>query len=349
MTLDREPCKPGYADTYGDRMFTVAHDGTQFIGVGTNRASIFDQPQGAIFTSTTGATWTSRTIPFNESQVNSDKIHLAPRGRTVALVGPGVAGTTSNGGVTWQVGTPPAESAVVVDAVAGTSRWVAAGFTAAGGSAATWVSTNGRTWSRRTSPAFSGFCPEAVASRGNRFVIVGSDCRANPRAIVVTSSDGLTWARNRLPVSRPIVLRDVAAIGSGFLAGGSDVSASGAKGSGLWYSASGTSWRRVGFFSAPSDGEEVVRIVRTSAGVHVLLERGGLTDGQAPTAYWSPTGTSGWRRDGNLPNPGYGSEDGDLLVDAAASGTRIVAVGWFNDIDPGYHSSGGVAWRGTAR
>ena len=75
-------------------------------------------------------------------------------------------------------------------------------------------------------------------------------------------------------------------------------------------------------------------LVRTSAGYFGIGDTGGITDGRPPGSFYSATGAT-WRRDGLLPNYGYGSEDGDWMTDATASGSRIVAVGRYNDPDPG--------------
>ena len=88
--------------------------------------------------------------------------------------------------------------------------------------------------------------------------------------------------------------------------------------------------------------------MRTPSGYFGLTDIGSITDGLPPAAFFSATGTT-WRRDGLLPNYGYGSEDGDWLTDATAVGNTIVATGAFNDPDPGSYLAGGQAdHRGTA-
>jgi hypothetical protein len=84
-----------------------------------------------------------------------------------------------------------------------------------------------------------------------------------------------------------------------------------------------------------------------AVGYFGLRDTRSITDGLPPAAFYSSTGAT-WRRDGLLPNYGYRSEDGDRMTDAAASGTRIVAVGHYNDPDPGSYYAGGLVTTGIA-
>jgi hypothetical protein len=139
----------------------------------------------------------------------------------------------------------------------------------------------------------------------------------------------------------------VVASSTGFIAAGDDHSSKGARGTAFWTTRDGISWRRAAFFSAAKGGETLVTLVRTSVGYVGVSDTGGITDGQPPGSYYSATGAT-WRRDGLLPNARYGSEDGDWMTDATAVGTRIVAVGRYNDVDPGYYHAGGLITIGIA-
>ena len=348
LTIDRDPCSPAYIDARGNTIWALVHDGSRFIGVGTDRASAFDTPQAAAFTSTDGRSWTLGTVPFDGARFDQSDLRLATAAGLTVLVGPEVAASSTDG-TAWRVGRAPDSGSTIVGAAGRAGRWIAVGFTTRAAGATFWTSTNGRDWSRlRHRSAFDRFCPTDIAANGSTFVAVGSACD-NPYGVVLTSRDGLTWTRRTLPTSRDTALRAVTATPTGFLAAGDDESARGVRGSGIWSSRDGASWRRVAFFSAFRAGEAMQRIVVTTAGVVAIADRGGLTDGLGPTAFYSPTGTSEWHRDSGLPNPGYGSEDGDLITGAAASGGRVVVSGWFNDPDPGFSSTGGLFWTGDVR
>ena len=351
-----------YENRAGRTIWAVTHDGRQFIGAGT-ATTILDPEGPAVLSppvalrSGDGLTWTETPLPIPperfEFRTHQSGVHLAPRGATIALVGAGVAASSSDG-VSWTLGTPPSPASFVTDVAAGSSRWIAVGHGAPPnvpvdlGPAAVWTSSDGRTWTR--TKTYAAFCPEGIAARSSRFVAVGSDCaRRTPRAVVIVSADnGAHWTRVRLPAGAG-ALHDVVRWGAGFLAAGDAVSAAGRSGVAIWHSADGRTWRRVAFFTERRPGEEIVKLAVTSGGVVAIAEQGSLTDGLAPTAFFSTTGTSGWHRSGELPNPGYGSEDGDLIVDAVGAGRRVVAVGWFNDPDPGNYTRGGVVFNGLLR
>ena len=358
LEADPAACEGGNEMISGRTLWALVHDGRRFVAVGTSRASTEGEtePPTAAFRSADGVTWTEEPLPVPSTILArthfEGSVHLTTRDGTISLVMAGAAASSPDG-VTWQAGQPPSRSSIVTDAAAGASRWIAVGRGVAGDGrpkappAAIWASDDGRNWTRIHT--YAAFCPEGIASHGDRFVAVGSDCADRPRAVILASPDGLRWTRHHLPTSRPTTLNDVIPIPSGYLAGGDDVSAKGAPGMGTWFSVDGTAWRRVAFFSDRRAGEELIKLVATSRGVVAIAEEGFLTDALAPTAFFSPTGTSGWRRAGSLPNPGYGSEDGDLILDAAASGRRVLAVGWFNDPDPGNFTRGGLVFVGDVR
>ena len=345
---DPDLCTGAYHDRRGVTMWSLVHDGRRFIASGTTAGAITDVAVPAAFSSVDGRAWTERLLPFDADLFDAPDTSLATSGGTTVLVGSRIAASTTNG-TDWRTGVGPEAGSLVVGAAGRIGRWIAVGHHVDALGASMWASTNGFEWRAvRRQPTFSTFCPAAIAANGSTFVAVGSGCEAD-HGVILISRDGVTWTRRTLPTARDTLLRTVVSTADGFLAGGDDQSATGRRGMAIWHSRDGLNWRRVAFFSALSGGERLVAIVPTSAGVLAIAERGEITDGVAPTSFYSPSGTSGWRRNGSLPNPGYGSEDGDRVNAAAASGRRAVAVGWFNDPDPGYQTSGGVTWIGDVR
>lgn len=351
LTLDGTSCAPSQNEyRVGEQFEVIVPNGPGFVAMGRMAEDPYTgAPRAwASFTSDTGEDWAAHLLPFSGAQFETG-VDMASGGGLIVLVGAGF-GSRSSDGVVWQVAArPPAASSRVTAITGSNTGWLAVGQTTRTGSrAAVWLSADGLDWTRvRDQAVFGRFCASAVTWRSNRYVVVGSDCNGRPAALA--STDGVHWRRSpsQSAFARQGVARDVVCTASGFLAAGEDRSAAGARGTAFWTSTDGLSWRRVAFFSAPRGGETFVTLVRTTAGYFGLSDTGDLTAGQPPGSFYSGTGAT-WRRDGLLPNPGFGSEDGDWLTDATAVGARIVAVGIYNDIDAGYYHAGGLITIGDA-
>jgi hypothetical protein len=352
LRLDAASCTPSVdGERYGDEFETIVPGAAGFVALGR----VAEDPATAAprawasFTSSAGDNWTAHALPFPAALLEGG-VALASRAGVVEAVGAGLAGRSADG-ISWTTGTAPPSAARRVTAVTGSATgWLAVGQTTrTSPHLAVWLSADGLAWRQvRDQPVFGRFCATAAAWRANRYVIVGSDCNGRPAAL--TSTDGLTWRRapvGQTAFARLGVARDVIATATGFLAAGEDRSAAGARGTAFWTSTDGLAWRRVAFFTAERGGETFVRLVRTTAGYFGISDIGGITDGRPPAAFYSAT-ASLWRRDGLLPNPDYGSEDGDWLTDATAVGNRIVLTGRFNDLEAAGFQNGGLITTGDA-
>lgn len=355
LRYDEVTCTSTNEDFKGDEPFAVASLAIGFVAVGTGPSDPYGAPfAGVALTSADGVAWARHPLPLTREQIDpgygATGFAFTARGAVAVLIGPGFGLRTADG-VAWDAASaPPSGTARVTTATGTGSGWLAAGQTTKkSGHAALWLSSDGLRWRAVSDQAaFGRFCVSAAAWRSGRFLVVGSDCRGRPAAM--TSTTGAVW--RRAPVQAAFVRRgaiaDVVATASGFVAAGSDRSSSGTAGTAFWTSSDGLAWRRVGFFSSAKGSETFVSVVRTAAGYIGIGSVGGITDGLPPSAFYSATGSI-WRRDGYLPNPGFGSEDGDWLTDAAARGARVVAVGRYNDPDPGYFHAGGLTWTGDVR
>jgi len=352
MTFDPTTCAPAHLgeDWAGEDYRAITVVGATYVSVGQTARDPYTsgRPEWATWTSATGSDWAAHPAPFSASQLETG-VALRSRGSTAVLVGAGFTARSTDG-ATWDVGPLPPPASARVTALVGGARWIAAGQASkSSGRAAAWTSTDGLTWSAVPDQvAFGRFCVLAAAARPGRYVLTGSDCHDRP--VTLASPDGRTWTRSpsQAAFARLGVVRDVLATSTGFLAAGEDRSSSGARGTAFWCSTDGLRWRRLAFFPAAAWTETFVRLVRTPAGYYGLGSIGEVTEGLPPSGFYSPTGTT-WSRDGKLPNPGFGSEDGDWMTDAAAIGNRIVAVGRYNDPDPGHYHAGGVLWIGDVR
>lgn len=257
----------------------------------------------------------------------------------------------SSTGQGWTVrGTlEPGEFAYPFAVSAASGRIVVVGYAAAGNSVdgRIWVLDADGSWTRAApGPAgLSGPGDQVVTSVAwnptNGFVAAGSETRSiNEKPVVWTSADALNWAK--LPDGVPpsdggnAAIQRLVAIAGGFLASGASDA-----GPRVWRSSDGTSWQALSspppagseglFVVAASDGATIVLLARTEFGSRVLRRVG-----------------STWvRADGGPAFPK--SQAPADLVDVAASGKRVVAVGASSDGRPlVMTSSAGGAWRRAA-
>jgi hypothetical protein len=162
---------------------------------------------------------------------------MAADGDTVVTIGSdGDRGrflTSSDGGVSWQVGTvraadgdepPPGEFPRLV--AGGVRAWVALGGPAGGGQLGRtsavdvlWTSLDGRTWTRRAgSPAFrSGDRVSALVRTASGFAAAGA---ASGAPAVWLSRDGRTWQRASARPAGAVRLERLAAVGDTLVAQG---------------------------------------------------------------------------------------------------------------------------------
>ncbi len=357
LTRDAVSCEPSAnLERIGQTYDRIAPLGSSFVAVGqVAQDPATGQPRDwAAFTTPDGVAWAQHPLPLTRPQLDLG-FALGGSATSAVIVGGGFAAVSTDG-ATWQPAVTPPPTGVRVTAAAfgGSStasknRWLAAGqSTRTSARLALWLSPNGSTWVRvpdRT--AFWKFCAMSVAASTRGFVLVGSDCNGTPATI--SSKDGVTWRRSsaQLAFARLGRVRDVVATPTGWLAAGEDQSASTAQGTAFWTSTDGVTWCRAGFFSAPKGGELLTTLLRTSSGYFGISDMGAATDGRPPAAFFSATGAT-WKRDGLLPNFGYGSEDGDWITDGAAIGNRIVVIGRYNDIDAGSYFAGGLITTGVA-
>ncbi|MCP2343607.1 hypothetical protein [Actinomadura rupiterrae] len=249
----------------------------------------------------------------------------------------------------------PDRSVAAVDASAG--KVVAVG--SAGGDAAVWTGSDGRTWAKAKGvPTRSG--PQrlqSVVSGKAGWLAVGSDQNSPRRPLVLTSADGNAWqaadsAAPFQPARNTALATYSAAAGpKGYVIVGED-GLSGA----VWFSPDLKSWQRGrstgddGLIARPNSNRWLRDAASTPNG---FVAVGGVRDpkiGQGPAArpgvWTSPDGTQ-WTLQ-RLPVPS-GLADGSLTSVAARDSSLVAlgtGVGSTGPAPVGYVSSdGGKSWR----
>lgn len=151
----------------------------------------------------------------------------------------GVSGVvaTSIDGFSWTETMPGAMTGATIGGLAaGPARLVAVGQVA--GQPAVWTSSDGRTWTRISSPPTGGTLTD-VAQVDANWIAVG---RGAGRAMAWTSSDGTAW--RPVPAGAGLdgsTVDRIEAVGSEFVALGQSTPRDGA----AWLSVDGTSWSRL--------------------------------------------------------------------------------------------------------
>ena len=248
----RDPAVQGAG---GGALEAVAAAGSHLVAVGSSATG------AGAWTSGDGRTWTpaaSVALPGRPG-LSAMQAVLSWGGMLVAggYADPDAAtheaaAWTSHDGTVWtRVPDGPAwRDARVFDLAAYRGGLIAVG--SAGGvdraGAAVWLSTDGRTWERISSPAFAAGSMRSVASDGSTLVAVGVDA-ADDGAVAWTSPDGHRWsvvphgpAFQNYGLSARIL--SLLHTGGGWLAAGWVSSAANGSGT-IWSSPDGRAWTRV--------------------------------------------------------------------------------------------------------
>jgi len=223
-----------------------------------------------------------------------------------------------------------------------------------------WHSADGANWERIEPGAeFADGRPAAVAAGEGGFVIVGAVVTPGaPHAAAWSSPDGRTWTRSRDGPEMDIGpyfetgetpgtggMLDVAAAGPGFVAVGRALRQEGGSAPAAWTSVDGDTWVRTDKGLDLGDADGLLSSV--TAGGHGVVAVGLICQRCFNVAGGALVAVSGdgaaWTTqtiDGSAP-----------LVQVAADGGPILAVGWLNqfDADPRadlqlWRSDDGVTW-----
>lgn len=153
---------------------------------------------------------------------------------------------SSDGGRSWQVGTPPAapEGSSVSTVVWTGDQFVAVGeYLATSRSPGVWVSADAATWTRVTDGLGDGAIADLAIMVTGRLVAVGTSDA--DEAAVWLSTDGLEWSRSETPPNSPGLVT-VASGAAGIVAAtGQPALAS------VWRSGDGQTWERDAGFESP--------------------------------------------------------------------------------------------------
>lgn len=206
--------------------------------------------RGFAWTSPDGVTWSPSDA--EPSFVGSRLLAVTLGAERILTLGAAADGslrawTSSDGGRSWQAGTPPeAPVGSSVSSVVWTGNYfVAVGeYLAAVRSPGVWVSPDATTWTRATAGLEDGAVADLAVTASGGLVAVGTSDA--DEAAVWLSADGLDWSR----VPTPPDGRGLVAVA----AGTADIAAaSGQPGpASVWRSEDGQSWERDAGFESPA-------------------------------------------------------------------------------------------------
>lgn len=140
---------------------------------------------GALYTSSDGITWTSRTSGFGSTRIWS----IAYGAGLYVAVGNNGTITTSPDGVTWTARTSNVSTNQLYAVYFANNRFVAVGAGANGGTGGITSSTDGITWTKATTPTTSATILSCV-HYGNGYWVTLGDTNTNQGYY---SSNGTTW------------------------------------------------------------------------------------------------------------------------------------------------------------
>ena len=310
------------------RMDGIAGLPDGFVAVGS-RPGPDDSVDGAVWRSVDGREWSAVDVGGLGGAGDQRLLDVATGAAglvAVGVEGPSAAVWTSAEGSAWNrvahdegaFGGPGDQRAEAVTALPGARGWLAVG-TDGRGDAAVW-SSEGTTWTRTPAEGLGGPGEQVlhdVVAGEDGLVAVGTDGNS---AAAWTSPDGLAWSRSDLGGGQAAALADSGAV----------VVVGSAPGDGregvAWRSAGATTWERVegGELAGPLDQE--MAGVTVGDGVIVAV---GTTDlgGGVDAAAWTSADAGTWARSGHDENV-FGGDQAQRMVDVAALGTLVVAVGW---------------------
>jgi hypothetical protein len=322
-------CSPCHSNQV-DLLFGVAATGSGYIALGMQ-----EPPSIAVaWSSTDGRSWS----PISDFPASAGSVALAAAadGSRQVVVGGNAAGAaswaSSDGGATWTAAPAatdlagPHATAQMVAIVFWQGRFVAAGYrddlSAAGPSAAIWLSNDGLTWQDVSEGAGLGagrvyglaVGPDGLVAVGT----TGDPYRGE--AAVWTSTDGTTWTRVESPAFAVGPMHALTAGGPGLVAVGTGKADDRAA---VWTSTDGTTWQ-----AAPDDPSfhhygAPVRMASVTSSTNGLVVVGWRSDAaNGSGVVWRSADGADWRED-----PDQVSLLGGDLSGVVAGRSLLVGVG----------------------
>jgi hypothetical protein len=316
-----------------------------------------------------------RPIPFPASSSDlswarsslddgSNAVSVVTQGKDILVAGSMVEGGaesavvwSSSDGSTWTPETLPNGDGASVSSITAYGRGLMAVGAGSDGVPIVWTSSNGTQWAvaEYYEPASitdrSQLRMAAAAPLGSGVVVVGSD-------YVGSTSSAAAWFVPNTPfgatsssdtLSRVVrgdafggegdqAMLGVAASDNGVIGVGTDIAVGGDSNGAIWFSSSGTLWKRVSSDTFGGTGDQAINAVTwfPSGAVAVGTDR-------SDAAVWYSTDGLAWTRVAGTD----GVFDGGTMTAVTSYGNGVVAVGTDGSSPAAWYSADGLAWMRT--